>query len=47
MPCGFVDGKPVGVQLIGRDFDEARLLNISHRYQQVTDWHRQHAPNWS
>jgi aspartyl-tRNA(Asn)/glutamyl-tRNA(Gln) amidotransferase subunit A len=47
MPCGFVDGKPVGVQLIGRDFDEARLLNISHRYQQVTDWHRQIAPNWS
>jgi aspartyl-tRNA(Asn)/glutamyl-tRNA(Gln) amidotransferase subunit A len=47
MPCGFVDGKPVGVQLIGRDFDEARLLNIGHRYQQVTDWHRQLAPNWS
>lgn len=47
IPCGFVDGKPVGLQIIGRDFDEARLLNVGHRYQQVTDWHRQFAPNWS
>ena len=41
IPCGLVDGKPVGLQLIGNYFDEARLFNIAHRYQQVTDWHEQ------
>lgn len=44
LPCGLVDDKPVGLQLIGRDFDEARLLNVGHRYQQATDWHRRCAP---
>jgi len=39
IPAGLVEGLPVGLQLIGRDFDEARLLNIAHRFQQVTDWH--------
>ncbi len=34
-------GLPVGLQLIGRYFDEAQLLNVAHRYQQVTDWHKQ------
>ncbi len=34
-------GLPVGLQLIGRYFDEAKLLNVAHRYQQVTDWHKQ------
>ncbi|MCC5858685.1 MAG: Asp-tRNA(Asn)/Glu-tRNA(Gln) amidotransferase subunit GatA [Ectothiorhodospiraceae bacterium] len=38
-PAGFAHGRPVGVQLIGAHFDEARLLNAVHRYQQVTDWH--------
>lgn len=41
MPCGRVDGLPVGAQLIGNYFDEALLLGVAHRYQQVTDWHRQ------
>ena len=41
VPAGFVGGKPVGLQLIGRHFDEARLLNVAHRYQQATDWHLQ------
>ena len=41
IPAGFADGLPVGLQLIGNYFGEARLLNIAHRYQQVTDWHRQ------
>ncbi len=40
-PCGFVEGLPVGLQLVGNYFDEGRLLNIAHQYQQVTDWHRQ------
>jgi aspartyl-tRNA(Asn)/glutamyl-tRNA(Gln) amidotransferase subunit A len=39
IPVGFVDGRPVGLQLIGNYFDEARLLNVAHRYQQVSDWH--------
>lgn len=41
VPAGFVDGCPVGLQLIGRHFDEARLLNVAHQLQQVTDWHLQ------
>ncbi|MHC5351235.1 Asp-tRNA(Asn)/Glu-tRNA(Gln) amidotransferase subunit GatA [Metapseudomonas furukawaii] len=41
MPAGFVDGLPVGVQLLAPYFQEARLLNVAHQYQQVTDWHQQ------
>ncbi len=40
MPCGFDAGLPVGMQLIGNHFSEAKLLNAAHQYQQVTDWHR-------
>lgn len=39
LPAGFIDGMPVGLQVIGNYFSEAQLLNIGHRYQQVTDWH--------
>lgn len=39
IPCGFKNGLPVGMQLIGKAFDEARLLNVAHQYQQLTDWH--------
>ncbi len=39
VPCGFADAKPVGMQIIGRDFDEARMLNIAHRFQLATDFH--------
>jgi len=41
LPCGFANGLPAGLQLIGNYFDEARLLDVAHRYQQATDWHRQ------
>ncbi|OQW71017.1 MAG: aspartyl/glutamyl-tRNA amidotransferase subunit A [Proteobacteria bacterium ST_bin11] len=41
IPAGFIDGKPVGLHVIGNYFSEARLLNVGHRYQQVTDWHLQ------
>ena len=39
-PCGDINGLPVGMQLIGPYFSEHRLLNATHQYQQVTDWHR-------
>ena len=45
IPCGFGQGeknakRPVGLQLIGNYFDEAKLLNVAHQYQQVTKWHQ-------
>ncbi len=40
LPCGEVNGLPVGLQMTGQYFDEARLLHAAHRYQQVTDWHQ-------
>lgn len=39
VPCGVKEGLPVGLQLIGNAFDDARLLNVAHQYQQHTDWH--------
>ena len=39
MPAGFVDGLPVGVQLLAPYFQEGRLLNVAHQYQLNTDWH--------
>jgi aspartyl-tRNA(Asn)/glutamyl-tRNA(Gln) amidotransferase subunit A len=41
IPAGFdAQGLPVGLQIIGKYFDDARLLNVAHKYQQATDWHR-------
>lgn len=39
IPAGFSNGLPVGLQLMGNYFDEARMLDVAHAYQQVTDWH--------
>ncbi|SFC03635.1 aspartyl/glutamyl-tRNA(Asn/Gln) amidotransferase subunit A [Marinospirillum celere] len=41
VPAGQVSGRPVGMQLIGNHFDEGRLLNVAHQFQQVTDHHLQ------
>lgn len=41
VPAGFADGMPVGLQVMGNYFAEAKLLNIAHQYQQHTDWHLQ------
>ena len=40
VPAGFDAGLPVGLQLIGNYFAEAKLLNAAHRFQEATDWHR-------
>jgi aspartyl-tRNA(Asn)/glutamyl-tRNA(Gln) amidotransferase subunit A len=39
LPAGFQDKLPIGMQLIGTHFSEAKLLNVAHQYQQQTDWH--------
>jgi aspartyl-tRNA(Asn)/glutamyl-tRNA(Gln) amidotransferase subunit A len=39
LPCGFVDGLPMGLQLIGPHFSEDRLLCAGHGFQSATDWH--------
>jgi aspartyl-tRNA(Asn)/glutamyl-tRNA(Gln) amidotransferase subunit A len=47
VPCGLVGGLPVGLQLIGPHFAEDRLLNVAHRYQLETDWHRRAPAGWA
>ena len=45
IPCGFGDGElPVGLQIIGNYFEEARMLRVAHQYQLATDWHRRVPP---
>jgi len=39
VPCGFVDGLPVGLQIIGKAFDEETILRVAYAYEQNTDWH--------
>jgi aspartyl-tRNA(Asn)/glutamyl-tRNA(Gln) amidotransferase subunit A len=39
IPAGFSKKLPVGLQLIGNYWSEAKLLNIAHKFQQQTDWH--------
>jgi aspartyl-tRNA(Asn)/glutamyl-tRNA(Gln) amidotransferase subunit A len=41
VPCGQHDGLPIGLQLLGRPFDEATLLRVGDAYQRVTSWHAQ------
>ncbi|HEY1012909.1 MAG TPA: Asp-tRNA(Asn)/Glu-tRNA(Gln) amidotransferase subunit GatA [Herpetosiphonaceae bacterium] len=44
VPCGFSEGLPTGLQLIGKPFDEATLLRVGHAYEQATDWHTRRPP---
>ena len=40
LPCGVVaDGRPLGLQIVGRPFDESTILRLAHAYEQATDWH--------
>ncbi|MEO8355538.1 MAG: Asp-tRNA(Asn)/Glu-tRNA(Gln) amidotransferase subunit GatA [Chloroflexota bacterium] len=47
VPCGFSNGLPVGMQIMGPHLSEGTLLRIGHMYQGVTDWHTQHPPCWN
>jgi aspartyl-tRNA(Asn)/glutamyl-tRNA(Gln) amidotransferase subunit A len=47
VPCGFSDGLPVGLQLVGPHFAEERILACAHQYQQLTDWHAQGPEDFS
>ncbi|NLS75627.1 MAG: Asp-tRNA(Asn)/Glu-tRNA(Gln) amidotransferase subunit GatA, partial [Chloroflexi bacterium] len=44
VPCGQLAGLPVGMQVLGRAFDEATILRVAHAYEQATDWHTQAPP---
>ena len=44
VPCGFGDGMPVGMQLIGPSLSEETLLRIAHAYEQATEWHQMKPP---
>jgi len=44
IPAGFVNNLPVGLQIIGNYFEEGKLLNAAHQYQQATDWHLKRPP---
>ena len=44
VPCGFSEGLPVGMQLIGPHLSEPTLLRIGHAYEQATEWHKQRPP---
>ena len=44
VPCGFVDGLPAGLQLIGRRSGEAELFDVGRAYEAVNDWHLRVAP---
>ncbi len=44
VPRGFVDGMPVGAQLLGDDFAEESILSVASIYQRLTDWHTKKPP---
>jgi aspartyl-tRNA(Asn)/glutamyl-tRNA(Gln) amidotransferase subunit A len=44
IPCGFDKGLPIGMQMIGPMFDEAKVLGTAHQYQQITNFHKEPAP---
>jgi len=41
IPCGFVDNLPVGLQITGNHWEEEKILNVAHVYEQSTDWYKQ------
>jgi aspartyl-tRNA(Asn)/glutamyl-tRNA(Gln) amidotransferase subunit A len=47
VPCGLVQNLPVGLQIVGPHFGEERVLNVAHRFQLETDWHRKGPPRFA
>ena len=47
VPCGFVQGLPVGLQIVGPHFGEARILAVAHALQRATDWHTRLPPGYA
>jgi aspartyl-tRNA(Asn)/glutamyl-tRNA(Gln) amidotransferase subunit A len=52
LPCGFAKTEegtelPIGLQVLGKPLDEARILQIAHGYEQSTDWHKRKPPSLS
>ena len=46
LPAGFdQNGLPIGMQLIGNYMQEAKILNVAHKFQQATDWHTRKPKN--
>lgn len=46
IPCGFADGLPLGLQIIGKYFDEATIYRVAHAYEQATSFHKQTPQIW-
>jgi len=46
VPCGFSNGLPLGLQIIGKHYDEATLYKVAHAYEQATDFHTQTPVIW-
>jgi aspartyl-tRNA(Asn)/glutamyl-tRNA(Gln) amidotransferase subunit A len=44
IPAGFADGLPIGMQVIGKPFDEETILRIAFAYEQATEWHKRKPP---
>jgi aspartyl-tRNA(Asn)/glutamyl-tRNA(Gln) amidotransferase subunit A len=40
IPCGFADGLPVGLQIMGKPFAEETILRVAYAYEQATEWHK-------
>lgn len=40
VPCGFADGLPLGLQIIGKHFDESTVYRVAHAFEQATDHHK-------
>lgn len=44
LPCGFADGLPIGLQIVGNALQESKMLRVAYAYEQSTDWHKRRPP---
>lgn len=44
LPCGFADGLPIGLQIVGNALQESKVLRVAYAYEQSTDWHKRRPP---